>query len=171
VRTLRKPRRVRQPQRRRRKEESEKGWASPQNSPAVLIGLMNNDWTERLVKNLRFTVEHPAPSIVIIRDHKNPGIGEWSLDYATPYLDVTRDYALVLRVFDPKTDQMVVTVAGISVFGTLAAGEFLTNAQEMRKLAAIAPKGWERKNLEIVLVTDVIRGRPGHATIVASQFW
>lgn len=142
-----------------------------QNGPAVLIGLMNNDWTERLVKNLRFTVEHPAPSIVIIRDHKNPGSGEWSVDYATPYLGVTRDFALVLRVSDPKTDQMVVTVAGISVFGTLAAGEFLTNAQEMRKLAAIAPKGWERKNLEIVLATDVIRGRPGHATIVASQFW
>ncbi len=151
--------------------QTEATFTDLQNSPAVLIGLMNNDWTERLVKNLRFTVEHPAPNIVIIRDHKNPGSNEWSLDYATPYLDVTRDYALVLRVFDPKTDQMVVTVAGISVFGTLAAGEFLTNPQEMRKLAVIAPKGWERKNLEIVLAADVIRGRPGHATIVASQFW
>jgi len=89
----------------------------------------------------------------------------------SPYLNVTKDYALVLRVSDPKTDQMVVTVAGISAFGTLAAGEFLTNANEIRKIAAVAPKGWKQKNLEMVLSMDVIRGKPGHASIVATHFW
>ncbi|MBV9183410.1 MAG: hypothetical protein JO356_19075 [Acidobacteria bacterium] len=151
--------------------QSEATFTDLQNGPAVLIGLMNNDWTERLVKNLRFTVEHPARDIVIIRDHTYPASSTWTLDYETPYLEVTKDYALVLRVSDPKTDQMVVTVAGISVFGTLAAGEFLTSAQEIKKLAAIAPRGWQHKNLELVLATDVIRGRAGHATIVASHFW
>ncbi|MBV9180455.1 MAG: hypothetical protein JO356_04020 [Acidobacteria bacterium] len=151
--------------------QSDATFTDLQNGPAVLIGLMNNDWTERLVKNLRFTVEHPARNTVIIRDHNNPGSSLWSLDFGTPYLEVTKDYALVLRVADPKTDQMVVTVAGISVFGTLAAGEFLTSAQEIKKLAAIAPRGWQRKNLELVLALDVIRGRPGHAMIVASHFW
>jgi hypothetical protein len=84
---------------------------------------------------------------------------------------MTRDYALVLRVLDPKTEQIVVVDAGITVFGTFAAGDFLTNKDEMKKLAAIAPPGWEKKNMEIVLSTDVIRGRSGPATIVASQFW
>jgi len=137
----------------------------------VLIGLMNNDWTERLVQNLRFTVERPARGVILIRDHDNPSRNDWSVDYSIPYLNVTKDYALVLRVSDPKTDQMVVTVAGISAFGTLAAGEFLTNPNEIRKIEAIAPKGWQKKDLEIVLAVDVIRGKPGHANIVGSYFW
>ncbi len=132
---------------------------------------MNNDWTERLVAKLRFTVEHPSGPIVFIRDHENPSRTEWSMDYSMPYLDVTKDYALVLRVTDPKTDQMVVAVAGISAFGTIAAGEFLTNPNEIKKIQAIAPPGWKQKNLELVLSTDVIRGKPGRASIVASSFW
>jgi hypothetical protein len=41
----------------------------------------------------------------------------------------------------------------------------------MEKLAAIAPPGWEKKNMELVLSTDVIKGRSGPASIVAVQFW
>ena len=114
----------------------------------------------RLVQNLRFTVERPTRDVILIRDHDNPSRNDWSVNYSTPFLGVTKDYALVLRVSDPKTDQMVVTVAGISAFGTLDAGEFLTNSNEIRKIEAIAPKGWKKKNLEMVLSVDVIRGSP-----------
>ena len=93
------------------------------------------------------------------------------MDYATPYLDITKDFALVLRVLDPKTEQMVVTAAGISVFGTLAAGEFLTTPNGIRKVEAVAPTGWRKKNFEIVLSTDVIRGKSGQPDIVAAHFW
>ena len=142
-----------------------------QNGPSVLIGLANNDWTERLVGKLRFTVEHPSPTVIAIVDHSNPSNRDWSMDYSKPFLDVTKDYALALRVTDPKTDQMVVAVAGITVFGTMAAGEFLTNPEELRRIEVIAPPGWKHKNLELVLATDVVRGKPGRATIIASQFW
>ncbi len=142
-----------------------------QNGPVVLIGLLNNDWTERLVGQLRFVVERPAPGQVTIRDRSNPSQNDWSMDYLTPLANVTRDYALVIRVLDPKTGQMVVTAGGISVFGTLAASEFLTNPNEIKKLDAVAPHGWEHKNVEIVLSTEVIRGRPGRPTIVATHFW
>jgi hypothetical protein len=151
--------------------QTEATFTDLQNGPAVLIGLMNNDWTGRLVQNLRFTVERPGPGKVIIRDHDHPEKSDWAIDYSVPYLNVTKDYALVLRVSDPKTDQMVITVAGISAFGTLAAGEFLTNPVELRKLEAVAPKGWKQKNLELILATDVIRGKPGHATVLATHFW
>lgn len=142
-----------------------------QHGPAVLVGLLNNDWTERLLPNLRFTIQNPTSSKVVIHDLKNPSNQDWSVDFATPYLNVTRDYALVLRIADPETEHTVVMVAGITVFGTFAAGDFLTSKDEMRKLAAIAPPGWEKKNMEIVLSTDVIRGQSGPATIVAAQFW
>jgi hypothetical protein len=151
--------------------QSDATFTDLQNGPTILVGLLNNNWTERLVDKLRFTVEQPTPNQVTIRDRNNPQNHDWSINYSTPYLDVTRDYALVLRMVDPKTEQMVVVAAGITVFGTTAAADFLTNRREMKKLAAVAPAGWENKNMEIVLATDVIRGRSGPATVIAAQFW
>jgi hypothetical protein len=152
------------------KSQSDATFTDMQKGPFILVGLLNNSWTQRLVPKLRFTVEQTS-TIVRIRDSNNPSRQDWSLDYSTPYLDITRDYALVLRVLDPKAEQIVVVDAGITVFGTFAAGDFLTNQNEMKKLAAIAPPGWEKKNMELVLSTDVIRGRSGPASIVAAQFW
>ena len=151
--------------------QSEATFADLQNGPAVLIGLANNNWTERLVGKLRFTLEHHPPGILYLRDSRNPSSEEWSVDYRMPYLSITRDYALVVRVLDPKTEQMVVTAAGLSAFGTLAAGEFLTRPEEFRKIQAVAPKDWPQKNFELVLSTDVIRGKSGHPNIVAAHFW
>jgi hypothetical protein len=151
--------------------QSETTFADLQNGPAVLIGLSNNYWTERLVGKLRFWLEHREPRQLILRDREHPERSDWMMDYSTPYLNVTRDYALVLRVLDPKTEQMVISAAGISVFGTLAAGEFLTDPEQFRKIEAVAPKGWKKMNFEMVLSTDVIRGKSGHATIIATHFW
>lgn len=152
--------------------QSEANFGDLQNGPTVLVGLMNNDWTERLISNLRFTVgQDPQRRFLMIHDRNNPANRSWAIDYSAPYLDITKDYALILRMKDPKTDQVVVVAAGLSVFGTSAAGKFLTDPDDMKKLAAIAPRGWANKNMEIVLSTDVIRGAAGHGTILASQFW
>jgi hypothetical protein len=151
--------------------QSEATYADLQSNPVVLIGLLNNDWTRRLVGQLRFSVERPGPGKVMIRDRSNPSRADWSIDYYQPFLEISRDYALVLRATDPKTEQMVVVAGGMSIFGTLAAADFLTNGNELSKLARIAPKGWGQKNLEIVLSTDVIRGHPGPPAVVASHFW
>ena len=151
--------------------QSEATFADLQYGPAVLIGLANNDWTGRLVGKLRFTLEHRPPGRLALLDSNNPTREDWAVDYRMPYLSLTRDYALVVRVLDPKTEQMVVTAAGLSVFGTLAAGEFLTIPDEFRKILSVAPKGWQQKNFELVLSTDVIRGKSGHPNIVAAHFW
>jgi hypothetical protein len=151
--------------------QSDATFTDLQNGPAILVGLLNNNWSERLMPKLRFSVEQPTTGKYVIRDHSNPSNNDWSVDYSTPYLNLTKDYALVLRMVDPKTEQTVIVDAGITVFGTSAAANFLTDKNEMEKLAAMAPQGWETKNMELVLSTDVIRGRSGPATIVAAQFW
>ncbi len=151
--------------------QSDATFTDLQSGPAILVGLLNNNWTERLVPKLRYTVDQPATGKFVIRDRNNPTNNDWSVDYSTPYLRLTKDYALVLRMVDPKTEQTVIVAAGITVFGTSAASDFLTNRKEIRKLAAIAPAGWEKKNMELVLSTDVIRGQSGPASIIAAQFW
>jgi hypothetical protein len=150
--------------------QSEATYADLQNGPVVLIGLLNNEWTKRLVGQLRFSVERPWPGKVLLRDRNNPSRDNWFIDYYRPFLEISRDYALVLRATDPKTEQMVVAAGGMSIFGTLAA-EFLTVGNEFGKFAGVAPKDWRRKNMEIVLSTDVIRGHPRPPSVVVYHFW
>jgi hypothetical protein len=66
---------------------------------------------------------------------------------------------------------MVIIAAGIGPNGTLAAGEFVTREDYLRKLIALAPKGWNGDGLEAVITTEVINGNSGPPRILASCFW
>ena len=141
-----------------------------QSGPFVLIGAMNNEWTLRLTSGLRFSFER-QPNGARVADKQNPSNVAWSVDFRTPVIQFNRDYAIVSRVRDPQTEQIAVIVAGIGSWGTLAAGEFVTRPEQLRKLDRIAPKHWERKNLQVVLATDVIRGSSGPPAVLTAQFW
>ena len=41
----------------------------------------------------------------------------------------------------------------------------------MKKLAALAPKGWEHMNLQVVIATEVINGVSGPPSILRVHFW
>jgi hypothetical protein len=65
----------------------------------------------------------------------------------------------------------VVVAAGIGRGGTVAAGEFLVDQHRMEELLKQVPSDWKRKNLEIVLETQVIEGRSGPPRISAVHVW
>ena len=141
--------------------------------PVVLIGAFNNEWTLRLTGGQRFKFERDpkAPEIQMIRDQQNPSNTAWRVDFSMPYARLTEDYAIISRVSDPTLERTVVVAAGIAKFGTIAAGEFLTDPVHLQTLLKQAPYGWERKNLEAVIETKVINGNCGPPRLVAAQFW
>jgi hypothetical protein len=47
----------------------------------------------------------------------------------------------------------------------------VTEPRYLEKFAAKAPKGWERKNLQVVLATEVMNGNIGPPRILATYFW
>lgn len=141
-----------------------------QSGPFILIGGMNNEWTLRLTAGLRFTFEK-GPNGGRVMDKQNPSNTAWMVDYAMPMAQLNRDYAIISRVRDPKTEQIAVIVAGIGSWGTQAAAEFVTSPEHLKKLEALAPSHWERKNLQVVVATDVIRGSSGPPTVLAADFW
>lgn len=61
--------------------------------------------------------------------------------------------------------------AGIGRGGTVAAGEFLVDPKRMDEMSGLVPRDWKRKNLEIVLETQVIQGRSGPPRISAVHVW
>jgi hypothetical protein len=139
-------------------------------SPAVLIGMFSNAWTLQLGSEFRFvpTIEGDGHHVGII-DRQHPE-NSWRLPRPWPLLKVSHDYALVSRVLDPATGTLVVTAAGITPFGTAAAGEFLTSPDDLeRALGHVAD--WSNRSLQMVLETQVIGGAAGAPRVVATHVW
>ncbi len=141
--------------------------------PCILIGAFNNDWTMRLTSELRFYFEQgPVDDSMVIRDRQDLNRKDWagSRNWPAP-ADLTSDYAIVSRVFNPMIEQTVVSVAGGSGYGTYAAGEFLANEEYFAAALKDAPADWYRKNMQVVLSVKVISGTPGPAKVLATYFW
>ena len=76
------------------------------------------------------------------------------------------DYALISRVRSPQTGHFLVVVGGLFVYGTQAAGEFLSDPEALKALSKVASMDG-KKSLQIVLETTVTDATPGPARVVA----
>lgn len=141
-------------------------------SPTILVGMFSNAWTLELGSEFRF-VPFPTPDgeRILIRDRQHPERADWQLERPWPALDVSRDYALVSRVLDPTTGNMVVIGAGITPFGTTAALELLTSPDALEAALSDAPRDWHQGNLQIVLTTRVMDRAAGPPDVLATHFW
>ena len=140
--------------------------------PLILIGAFSNQWTMGLTGELRFHfgLDRKAGA-QIVRDSQNPDNSDWQVVHAWPYWKIPVDYAIVTRVMDPTTEQVVVVAAGITHYGTQAAGELLSNPEYFAEAVRNAPRGWSRKNMQIVLSAKVMSGTAGPPQILKVHFW
>lgn len=137
-------------------------------APAVLVGAYANRWTLQLTDDFRFALadKDGAPRIL---DRQT---GEtWHLPDLAPDGRTKEDYVIVSRLFHPKTGRLVVALAGITQYGTHAAGEFVTDSEALAAANLPAPRGWERMNLQYVLHLPVVEGVPGKPEVVARHYW
>ena len=145
-----------------------------QQGPAVLIGGLNDAWALRLMENLRFQFRREG-SLLYIEDRENPSSRKWSIVVSKIGPDgripVEHDYAVISRVANPRTGRMTVTLAGLWGYGTVAASQFLTDPKYLQAMAKNAPTGWERKNLQLVIGTEVIDNSSGPPSVLAMALW
>ena len=66
---------------------------------------------------------------------------------------------------------LLIGVAVWRLFGTRAAGELLTDEAMFETIAAQAPPGWQKMNLQILFSVKVIDHVPGPPKILATHFW
>ena len=141
-------------------------------SPSVFIGAFDNGWTLRLTAPLRFHFGNDATMTKFwIEDRNNPDKREWLLDRLQQKTEDYKDYAIVARFTPPDTDQVSVVAAGIGRGGTVAAGEFLVNENRMNEIVKQLPADWQKRNIEVVLETQVIQGRSGPPRVKAVHVW
>ena len=141
-------------------------------SPSVFIGAFDNGWTLRLTAPLRFHFGNDASMTKFwIEDRNNPEQRDWLLTREEQRTEDYKDYAIVARFTPPDTDQVSVVAAGIGRGGTVAAGEFLVNENRMEEILKQLPVDWRKKNVEVVLETQVIQGRSGPPRVKAVHVW
>jgi hypothetical protein len=154
--------------------EDRASFSELQDGPAILIGAFNDAWTLRLMDGMRFGYRQDG-AVYQISDRQDPSRTQWKTDLSRQDADgrplVNQDYALISRFLNPRTGRIVVIVAGLYGFGTEAAGRFLTDAHQMEQLVGQVPPEWEKKNLQIVVGTEVIDRSSGPARVLAVHSW
>jgi hypothetical protein len=84
---------------------------------------------------------------------------------------VSEDYAIVSRIFHSESGGVLILAAGITQYGSQAAGEFLTDRRLLGQALRKAPKNWQRMNMQAVLKTKILGSAPGPAEVIATHFW
>jgi hypothetical protein len=138
------------------------------NSPAVVIGAFNNHWTLQMTSNLRYVfVEHDGTFTIEAQGH--PGMSlTWVMN---PAGEVVKDYALITRLLDSRSGQVLIAAAGIGGNGTQAAGEFISRSDYLERAFKDAPPGWSKKNLQVLLETTVTNSVAGPPRVLSTYFW
>lgn len=148
------------------KDSSTLSFTDLQSGPAVMVGGFNNPWTLRATNNLRFHFAlHPLRALIV--DSRNPAAENWFVDRGLSISERTQDYGIVARFTNPETNQPTIVAAGIGGSGTVVASEFLTDPQ----YSSLLYRESGGKNVEVVLATQVIGGKPGPPRIIATETW
>jgi hypothetical protein len=140
--------------------------------PVIFVGGFNNQWTQRILANLRFRmVSAQDGSYAMIADQKDRSMKSWRIEYLAPVNSIDRDYSLVTRMDDPLTGQPVVLLSGLGSYGNSAASEFVSNPNYFSQFGKSAPKDWQNRTVQIVLETTVVNGRVSVPKVVAEQVY
>ncbi|MGA2185701.1 MAG: hypothetical protein ABSH47_22000 [Bryobacteraceae bacterium] len=146
---------------------SDVSFADLRTSPTVLVGYSYTRWKE-ISRELRYFIDADNRPLTVA-DNGKPT--QWSLPHVGLDRRTDEDYAIVSRVFHPETRTMLLEIAGATQYGTNAAAELVSRPELMAEALRAAPKGWQHKNLQLVLHVRVISGTPASPTVVATYFW
>jgi hypothetical protein len=145
----------------------------------LLIGAITNRWTMELGQNWRFQFARNPGLETVIEDTMDARDGKllppesrrrWRV-LSHQDGSAIEDYMLICRIRHSVTGGLVLVAAGVKHFGTEAAGRLLTDPAQLSAVLGKLPRGWETKNLQIVLHARVIGNTPGQPEVVAWHVW
>ncbi|MBT9331553.1 hypothetical protein [Paracidobacterium acidisoli] len=138
-------------------------------APTVLIGGFSNRWTISSTNKLPFVfAEHNSIREI---DEQEGQHRRWALPQLHSDGKTNEDFAIVSRLPDSETGKFLIIAAGISGFGSRAAGYFLTRPELLAKALDQAPADWPKKNMQFVLKTKIVDDAPTAPEIIAWKVW
>ncbi len=160
------------------------GWAKPvkmrigndlsfaelRGQPTVLLGAFNNRWTMHMTSQLRFRF-HTDQSGGWKIDDRQQSDRHWRPPNLRRDGKTSEDFLLVSRVVDPSSQATVMAAAGVTQYGTRAAGEFLTSPDLLREALSQIPDEHRDRNLQFLLSVDIVDETPGRPRLLAIHWW
>ena len=141
----------------------------------LLIGAITNRWTLELSQAWRFQfARNPGLETVIVDTMDTHSPAEARRRWRVPsHQDgsAPEDYILISRIRNSIAGGFLIVAAGVKQFGTEAAGRLLTDPLQLSAVLAKLPRGWEDRNLQIILHTKVIGNTPGQPEVEAWHVW
>lgn len=135
------------------------------NAPAVVVGALNNRWTNAMDDDFHFGIRDNNSYQYIVEKGTNR---TWRTEYSDRG---ARDYGLITRQPTGSTGQFLLKIAGMSDGGTEAACELVTNPDLLQHVIRSLPPHWETKNLQILVATEMIGGNAGPPQVIAVYAW
>jgi hypothetical protein len=138
--------------------------------PAILIGAYTNRWTLELTQPFQFHFgfdRTQSPAILDSADSKHV----WSIPLKEDNGFSPEDFFLVSRILNSSTGAPLVVAAGLTQFGTEAAGRFLGDQARMNEMLPKVGDNWQTRNMELVFYARVIGNSPSAYKLVASHVW
>ncbi|MBS1813344.1 MAG: hypothetical protein JSS87_00545 [Acidobacteria bacterium] len=138
--------------------------------PSLLLGGFSSVWTTRMTQALRYSLVRnvdgaPGGSIVDSFTKQTYGPIRTRNGYAS------EDYAIVCRLFDAASGQIILIAAGITTFGTESAAHFFFRPDLFSQIVQGHDSNWQKKNFQAVIHVSVIETTPSTPTLVATHFW
>jgi hypothetical protein len=145
--------------------------AELRSQPTIFIGGLNNPWTVRIESGMRFQLKSLSHDLSGITDQTKGNAALWTFDFSAQVRNIAHSYALITRIADPLTGQNIVSLAGLGSYGNSSASEFVVSPLYFSQFVANAPKNWKDRNLQIVIETAVVDGKPSPPKVVAFQVY
>ena len=139
-------------------------------APAILIGAFTNRWTIEFTQKLRFHFGYDAHGAFSILDAAHPSKA-WSIPEKKADGSSPEDYILVCRLANSPSGKVMIIAGGLTMFGTEAAGHFLTASDSLNDALRQIGQNWQHRNVEIVFHAKVIDNSPSASEVLASYVW
>lgn len=143
-------------------------FADMRDSPAILIGAFTNRWAVELTQKFRYHFFLDGGHRPAIVDSQTKS--RWSTDKADNGHS-NEDYLLICRLPKAQTGGFAIVAAGLTQYGTEETGRILAHPQALVPILRQLPKGWESKNVELVLRSQIVGDTPTAPDLTASYVW
>lgn len=138
--------------------------------PSLLLGGFTSSWGLWATKGLRYNlVAGKQWAQSYIEDSQTRQ--RWHAQNLKPDGYATADYAIVARLFDAVSGQLLFVAAGITTFGTEGAASVLFDSRAFNRLLNGAPSTWPSQNFEAIVKVSIFGTTPSAPVIVAKHFW
>jgi hypothetical protein len=139
-------------------------------APSVLIGAFTNRWTMELTEPFRFHFGRDSRGGPALLDSARPSLS-WNIPSKTDNGISSDDYFLVCRLAHSPSGKIMLVAAGLTQFGTEAAGHFLADPNRLNDTLRKIGGNWQNRNLEIVFHARVVENATSPSELIAWHVW